>query len=300
MTTKSDIPIVYITDNRYVEIAAVSIYSLLKNKRKETNYKVYVLGIDLAYGSVDTLKRISKDIEIIHCDNKYKNMQLQNDKLSPATFLKVDIPQIFTQYDKVLYLDSDTTIHKDLTDLYNIDITDYYAGVAKDTYFLKDKNSFRPEGIKDYFNAGVILFNCAKNRQDNMYQKITDVYKLGKYNEYGDQNGFNICWNEKVKFISFRYNFFPTMRDVFTGELARAFKCSEREIVEMKYHYSIIHYAGIRHLHRRDYPLANVWNKYYDELYGDKKIFKFWKWKLKIKDLLVLAGICNKDYSVVE
>lgn len=300
MTTKSEIPIVYITDNNYVEIAAVSIFSLFKNKRKETNYKVYVLGIDLAYDNINTLKKISNDIEIIHCDNKYKNIELQNDQLSPATFLKVDIPQIFTQYEKVLYLDCDTTIHKDLTDLYNIDITDLYAGVVKDMCISRDKKAPIPDGIKDYFNAGVILFNCTKNRQDNMYEKITDVYKLGKYNKYGDQNAFNILWHEKVKFISFRYNFFPTMLDVFTGELAKSFKCSEREIVDMKYNYSIIHYAGIKHLHRKNYPLANVWNKYYYELYRDKKIFKFWKWKLKIKDLLVLAGICNKDYSVVE
>lgn len=300
MTTKSEIPIVYITDNNYVEIAAVSIFSLFKNKRKETNYKVYVLGIDLAYDNINTLKKISNDIEIIHCDNKYKNIELQNDQLSPATFLKVDIPQIFTQYEKVLYLDCDTTIHKDLTDLYNIDITDLYAGVVKDMCISRDKKAPIPDGLKDYFNAGVILFNCTKNRQDNMYEKITDVYKLGKYNKYGDQNAFNILWHEKVKFISFRYNFSPTMLDVFTGELAKSFKCSEREIVDMKYNYSIIHYAGIKHLHRKNYPLANVWNKYYYELYRDKKIFKFWKWKLKIKDLLVLAGICNKDYSVVK
>ena len=47
-------------------------------------------------------------------------------------YLKFDLPDLIPHQDKVLYLDSDVIIQKDLTDLFEINIKDYYAGAVKD------------------------------------------------------------------------------------------------------------------------------------------------------------------------
>lgn len=300
MNAQNEIPIVYITDNNYAEYAGVSITSLFMNKKKSSNYKVYILAIRVCPENIKLLKSISPHIEIMEVDNKYESLKLQNKRLSPATFLKSDIPNIFTNYDKVLYLDCDTTVEKDLTEFFNTDIGDYYAGVVKDLCPNEpDYKKCLPVEINEYFNAGIMLFNCKKNREDKILDKILDIYQNGKYNDMGDQNAFNICWNNNLKFLSPIYNCFSIYHEHHTGFMAKFFKVCEREIVEMKYFPTIIHYTGLLSLYAHNYTLSNNWHKYYKKsVFNKNKHFpKILKLRFLLKDTLVLLGICNKDFS---
>lgn len=298
MTTKSEIPIVYITDNNYVEYAGVSITSLFKNKRKETNYKVYVLTVNVFENNINLLKSISPYIEIIPYENKYNNLQLNNKRLTPATFLKADISNIFTNYDKVIYLDCDTTVEKDLTDFFNIDINKFYAGAVKDLWLHDPLYATKlPVKIETYFNAGVMLLNCKKIRQDNIYEKLVSLYNDGELNDLGDQNAFNICFNNHIKVLSPVFNAFSEYIEHFPGFLAKEFETDEKEIIKMKYFPYIIHYTGLLSLYARNYPLSKVWHKYYNNsVFNKKRIFTH-HWKVKLKDLLVFSGICNKNFK---
>lgn len=78
---------------------------------------------------------------------------------SPYTLLRL-LADLVEMPDKLLYLDADVMLCKDVSQLYDLDISGYEYAAARDHYgkFLVHPN---------YINAGVLLFNmplCRKNR----------------------------------------------------------------------------------------------------------------------------------------
>ena len=62
--------------------------------------------------------------------------------ITSESFYRLFMPAIFSQYDKMLYLDSDTIVCKDLSQLYNNDIDNFYAGVIKEPISYLEYNTF--------------------------------------------------------------------------------------------------------------------------------------------------------------
>ena len=113
-------------------------------------------------------------------------------------------------HNKVLYLDVDLIVNNDLKDLWNININDYYCAAVKDLNFdtEKYKKCIGMSDNEEYINAGVILFNLKKLREDNIaekYFKNNEIYK--DKIKYQDQDVINITLSNKIKIIDSIYNF---------------------------------------------------------------------------------------------
>ena len=148
----NEVVIAYITDDNYVMPTIVSITSAIMNKNESSIYKILIIGVSINNENKKSrfIKNnksnkiieefISKNIndkiyiEILHF-NQYYNFDNINYITSTAIF-KFDIANILLDYDKVLYLDCDTIILKDLTELFEINLNDYYAAVVKDYYVM--------------------------------------------------------------------------------------------------------------------------------------------------------------------
>ncbi len=176
---KNEISIVYICDEYYVMPTCVSIQSIYENK-KNSVYNIYIFGVELSDKSkklIESLKLEDINIKLFTLDNKYDDINTTHVYVSKAALFKFDIPLILKDLDKVLYIDSDTVIMDDLAELYNTDLTDYYAGVVKDltsVHIFKDNERV---GTKSYFNSGMMLLNLENLRKDNIPQKLLQ-YKL--------------------------------------------------------------------------------------------------------------------------
>ncbi len=102
-------------------------------------------------------------------------------KWPATTFYRLLIPEIFANLNKVIYLDIDTLIHKDLSDLYNVEFSEYIAGVKDPiiSKWISSNNKCIRDGIPkerlEYKNfedgsndfdvhiqAGVLVFNISK------------------------------------------------------------------------------------------------------------------------------------------
>ena len=96
--------------------------------------------------------------------------------------------------DKVLYLDSDTIINKDLKELWDIDVEDVEIAGRRD--------SFR---ITPYFQTGVMLLNMKKIRETGLFEEACRLCREKKYYCYIDMGALNQkC--KKRKIISKKYN----------------------------------------------------------------------------------------------
>lgn len=154
---------------------------------------------------------------IIYETNKEFAEKMQNLRnLLPAShvtvegFFRLYAVNKLEEVDKVLYLDIDTVVDGDLTELFSIDFEGNYFCAAQDSDG-KDWTALKGKlGIPfqyPYINSGVLLMNMKELR------KVIDddyiVEFLMKYHErfsFCDQDMINKAWYDRIKIISNKYN----------------------------------------------------------------------------------------------
>lgn len=115
---------------------------------------------------------------------------------SPYTLLRL-LADLTDMPDKLLYLDADVMACKDISALYDIDISDYeYAG-APDHY---GKFLIHPH----YINAGVLLFNMVRCRETQLFARARALIREKKL-PFADQSALARA-STKKKCISQRFN----------------------------------------------------------------------------------------------
>lgn len=99
---------------------------------------------------------------------------------SPYTLLRLFADVVEGMPDKLLYLDVDILFNRDITILYNIDVSDYEYAAARDHYgkYLLNPN---------YINAGVLLFNMKKIKETGLLEKARELIKTKKLT-FADQS----------------------------------------------------------------------------------------------------------------
>ena len=120
---KTKIPISYSTDNKYIYIIIVSITSLVINAGKNTLYIIYILHTpDFTENSkkilneFETKYKNSCRITFINMGDRYKNLKFKK-RLSISTYYRLSLHDILPNINKIIYLDGDTLVFRDLKEL---------------------------------------------------------------------------------------------------------------------------------------------------------------------------------------
>ena len=135
---KQKIPICFATDDNYVPFLTVAIASLLDNSSKENFYKIYVLTSHLTEENMNSILKMAtenssiKFVQLSKELDKVQDMFHLRDYYSKETYYRIFIPNLFPQYEKVLYLDCDITVLADVSELYNTQIHGYYVGAVQE------------------------------------------------------------------------------------------------------------------------------------------------------------------------
>lgn len=116
---------------------------------------------------------------------------------SPYTLLRLLSDLVPDLPDKLLYLDCDVMLCKDISTLYDIDVSDVEYAATTDHY---GKFFINPR----YINAGVILFNMKKCKETGLFEKARELIRVKKL-LFADQSAI-IRSTTKRKHISQRYN----------------------------------------------------------------------------------------------
>lgn len=166
-TTKENISIYIITMTieGYNPIS-VSFVNKLRNILKEKNNDNEVTLLDATKYFIDEMKD-SPNLDNFY--TPYALLRLFADKL--------DLPN------KIIYLDTDTLAHSDISQLFNIDVSKYeFAGVVDrlGRWFI-DVN---------YINSGVLLLNLEKIRETKIFEKTRYICTHKKM-AFPDQSALN-------------------------------------------------------------------------------------------------------------
>lgn len=84
------------------------------------------------------------------------------------------LTKVFPQYDRILSIDCDTVVLNDISELWDIDLDDYYVAGVKEPV-LTEQHGYL------YINAGVTMWNLQKCREDGMDDKMIYDLNARKY-----------------------------------------------------------------------------------------------------------------------
>ena len=87
-----------------------------------------------------------------------------NGQMEQIVHYKLLLPFLFPDYERMIYLDGDTLIRKDISEMYNYPFNDnYILGFPFYMTYVMDKHGIKAE---HYINGGCLLFNIEQIRKD--------------------------------------------------------------------------------------------------------------------------------------
>ncbi len=212
------LPIFYACDDNFVKYMIVSINSLIDNADENRNYKIYVLNADISVKmKEETLKMENDYVKIEFVDVKSqldkigKNLPLR-DYYSKTTYFRMFIADMFPEYDKALYIDSDTIVLSDISKLYDIELKEKYVGACHEQAMVQTEvyGNYVEQvmGINrnEYFNAGVLLLNTSAFRKANVMQQFIDLLEVYDFVVTQDEDYLNVICKGKVKWLHQGWN----------------------------------------------------------------------------------------------
>lgn len=207
------INIVFSSDNNYAPYMGVAICSIFENKKEGYLIDIYVLDGGISEDNKNKLIILSKKynfiLNLIKIDESiFKNFKVKG-HITLASYYRVIIPELISNIDKILYLDCDIIVIKDIYELYDTNIDNYYfAAVDEEEYVPGLKNKLGIPENEKYCNSGVMLMNSKKWREDNISRKIIDFSLNKQYLFfYHDQDAINgYLWSKWLN-MNFNYNY---------------------------------------------------------------------------------------------
>lgn len=195
------IPIVFISDENFIMQTHIVIKSLIATKNPGTKYDIFVVMAECSIQKQQELKVLeTNDVKINFIEaslDEFKDIK-QLAHIPIACLLKFKICDFVVKYDKIIYLDGDIIVRGDLSLLYQINVENYYAGAVQALENIHN-------GEKRY-NAGVMLFNAKRMREEKMSDKLIAARK--KLGDRGsmDQQTFNLLLSDQMRDIPCKYN----------------------------------------------------------------------------------------------
>ena len=264
--SKTYIPIVYATDNNYAKYLSVSLESVLQNSTDSEKILFFVL-IDSQFDEENKTKlqeqvmRYGAYIEFVEMDNAYQTQQMKIAHITHHTYYRLQIPDLFSCFNKLIYLDCDTVVNCNIRELFNQDIgNNHFVGV-KAPAFTNAKHQKRL-GIdtSNYINAGVLLINNEQLIRDRMISKFNDL--LSKQYSCQDQDVINVASVGKIKTINFGFNFMTKYLTNYEKLIADG-TFERKDFLANLMNPKIIHYADkIKPWQDIESPMSQLFWKY--------------------------------------
>lgn len=223
---KEEIPIFFAVDDGYMPFLAVTLQSLVDNSSTKYYYLLKILYTEISEENKKKIKKYEREnvnIEFVDLNDyieTIKDKLFTRDYYTNTTYFRLFIPNLYPEYNKALYLDSDIVLLRDVAELYNIDLGDNLVGGAPDdvvqTAEVFQEYAEKVVGVADYrnyFNAGVLLMNLSELRKYKFQEKF--LYTLGtiKFSVAQDQDYLNRLCKGRVTIIDKNWNRMPISKE---------------------------------------------------------------------------------------
>ncbi len=223
---KNTAAIVFSADRGYLSYLGVAIASVIAHASADKNYDIMVLESDFdeedkAQLLLQTEGLDNVSLRFVNVEARIKRhgqeMFYTTQHFSVATYYRFFISDIFCHYEKILYLDCDLVVNRDVFELYNLNIDGFLAAACRDFGMIiqyrksRDKSYWDKvlglKNINDYFQAGVMLFNVAEMRNFGLLEKLLLKLKEVKKPRTVDQDILNSVCAGRIKYLDAGWNY---------------------------------------------------------------------------------------------
>ena len=218
MENKKNIPIFYACDEGFVKFSIVSIFSLMQNASPDYTYTIYILHSGIPADQQQKALELTRDgFEIIFADVSERLHTITDvlplrDYYSSTTYFRLFIAEMYPEYNKVLYIDSDTVVQGDASELYNTELGDRWLGACHEQAMVQTDHygtyAEQVVGVSrhNFFNAGVLLINAQLFREKEILRRFADRLAEYQFVVTQDEDYLNLICKDHILWLDQRWN----------------------------------------------------------------------------------------------
>lgn len=208
--------ILYTLNDKFVPQVATGICSICENNKDIDNITFYLISKEISDENKQKLiefgKSYNRDVIIKELGDikQYFDFEFDTTGWNSIVLARLILDKFLPDaIEKVLYLDGDTIVRGSLKELWNKNIEDYVlAASIEPTVDYERKIDLGLEKYP-YYNAGVLLVNLKKWRNEKVGKAILDFYKENDGKLFAnDQDAINGTLAGKILTLSPTYNFY--------------------------------------------------------------------------------------------
>lgn len=259
------------TDNNFAPYCGIMLTSLFESN-KEHSFSVYILTKGISEENTTKFNILANKyhscITMIELDNDtFKSCPIkEKDPVSIVAYYRLALPFVLPKdIQKVLYLDVDIIVDKQIDTLYNTDINNVALAACIDYYLSEEILVTKiDKDKKNYFNSGVLLINLDYWRRHQIAEQcFCFIEKNPDKLLFWDQDALNAILQNKVLLMDISYNY---ISDYLLAVAFESFPDKTKQcILQSAHNPTIIHFTG------QEKP----WNKKCDSPY--KSFYLYYK-----------------------
>ena len=260
------VDVVLVTDKNYFNYALTTIQSLLRNTKSEVLVTCIVTDVEIK--DVIRAKEFFKNkIEIMGYDaSSLQHIKTKN-HISVAAYIKVLLPQIFSEKEKIIFLDSDILVREDIAKIWDEFSDDYIIQAVWDPDYSYDNKVLGLSENDETFNSGVMLMNLQRMREVYITEKLLEfIEKKNHLTKLNDQAAFNGVFAHSWGRLDLKWN----VQYHLYWTQARALKMDQEEKRELLNNPSILHFTTHSKpwMFRNAHPFKNEFKEIFNEVNG--------------------------------
>ena len=244
------IPISLCPNNRFTNLAYVTMTSILSSKFSNTYICFYlIIPNDFDIRNINFIKSLNEEyndfnITFIRMDNRFDKAYTDR-RITAQAYYRFSLGELLKNLNKIIYLDVDVIVYKDLSNFYNLNFNGKMI-LGQPTY--GNKNSQKKGFHK--INTGVLLLNLFEMRKNKFEEKVIEIINKGKKLRYHDQTLLNDYFKQYIGIFPPEYHTRPWSNykemELFNKQIGKVF--------DQDYFYFVNKYPTIRHFLGRYKP----------------------------------------------
>ncbi len=273
------------SDNNYAFCLHVLIASIKVNANEAHRYDICILDQGISASNQSKIASLATQhfsIRFIDIsgflDGIDQSIFHLNAHFTLATYLRFFIPEIFSDYKRVLYLDCDMVVHHDITELFHqnmhdkalaavVDVEmqrclyiDNYSGAGFRSYLTEGLQMKHPES---YFQAGMLLLDVAKLKAMDFTNLCLQRLREVKTPRYVDQCILNSVFDGDIHYLDLCANVMWHIPHYVANYDAQLPIGTYLAYKHSLHHPKIIHYSGgVKPWTSPEVNLASIWWHY--------------------------------------
>ena len=220
---EKNVAIVFIiTDNYFFPYLSCNIQSIIETSSMENNYDLIIFSYEISSLDRNKIKSLIKNknnfsIRFKNPKPFLKSLKFFENNQNLNNFILLFLPNLLSEYEKVLFLQNEMIVKSDLAEIYNENLDNFLIGACVDPNsagFYKKTSSNRKNYIdnilklKDpfkFFNKGTILFNLLEFRKTFTINEILDFSVKNNFESFEEDILNKLCEN-KTKILDISWN----------------------------------------------------------------------------------------------